>query len=459
MDTRCFRPASARHLLLALLLLLLMACSVTAGAAADSAKGDAPVTKTVSNDAPLAGWEAWSPRTEIAPRTDNDNRGGRSGGPALRIASGGNPAAYGGWRKRIETVTPGKTYRFTAWYRTRDVPQKQLSVAARLDWLTEKGQRARPPDYAAEAAQQGEWTRVEYVAVAPENARSVLIELSLAWAASGTVWWDDVTLTEVAPAPGRTGRVATVYLRPRGTGTPERAVAAFQKVVEDAADAGQRFDLVCLSEAITMQGTGKTYADVAEPVPGPTLKTLGELARRLRAYVVAGIIERDGATLYNTALLIGRDGSLVGKYRKTHLPREEVEGGLTPGDSYPVFDTDFGRLGLLICWDVQFPEPARALALQGAEMIALPIAGGSDILTRARAIENHLFLVSSSYDMRSFVVDPTGGVLAEATTDRPFALAEINLDRPILQPWLGDMKPRTWKERRPDLPVEPAKAP
>jgi predicted amidohydrolase len=158
--------------------------------------------------------------------------------------------------------------------------------------------------------------------------------------------------------------------------------------------------------------------------------------------------------VFNTAVLIDREGKLAGMYRKTHLPREEWEAGLTPGNDYPVFNTDFGKVGLIVCWDVQFPEPARAMALKGAELLLLPIWGGSEVLARARAIENHVFLVSSTYDMRSFVVDPTGAVLAEATDKSPIATAELQLDQQFLQPWLGDMKHRTWKERRADIPVE-----
>jgi predicted amidohydrolase len=220
---------------------------------------------------------------------------------------------------------------------------------------------------------------------------------------------------------------------------------------------GRPVDLLCLPEGITVVGTGKRYDEVAEPVPGPTTTRLGRLARQLGAYVVAGLYEREKSTVYNTAVLIGRSGELVGAYRKTHLPAEEVEGGITPGDAYPVFSTDFGTVGLLICWDVQFPEAARGVALQRAELILLPIWGGSDVLARARAIENHVFLVTSSYDMKSFVVDPSGGVLAEATAEAPVAIAEIHLDRPIFQPWIGEMRRRTWHERRGDLAGELAR--
>lgn len=157
--------------------------------------------------------------------------------------------------------------------------------------------------------------------------------------------------------------------------------------------------------------------------------------------------------MYNTAVLIGRDGELAGRYRKTHLPREEWEIGITHGNEYPVFDTDFGRIGLMVCWDVQFPEPARALAAQGAELILLPIWGGNETLARARAIENHVFLVTSSYDMKTFVLDPLGEVMTEATAEKPIAFAEVHLDRKYPAPWLGDMRTRTWQERRVDIPV------
>lgn len=402
-------------------------------------------------DARAEGWSRWSPREEIAPRFSVDPHGGRGGGGALRLEGGGDAASFGAWRRRVEGVAPAHVYRLVAWYRAEGVPYERRSVSARLDWLDAKGERAQAPDYALDAGREGGWTRVEHVAVAPEGARAVSIDLAFGWCPSGAVWWDDVQLLEETALPQRLVRVATIGHRPRGTHSASESVAEFCRLADAAAS--QKPDVLCLPEGVTLVGNGKSYAEVAEPVPGPTTRTLGDLARRLHSYVVAGLYERSGPVVYNTAVLIGRDGELVGRYRKTHLPREEAEGGLTPGDEYPVFRTDFGTVGLMICWDVQFPEPCRALGLQGAELVLLPIWGGSEVLARARAIENHVFLVSSSYDMKSFIVDPTGAVLAEATEAQPFALAQVDLDLPILQPWLGNMKPRTWKERRPDIPL------
>ena len=404
-------------------------------------------------DAASEGWKPWSPRAEIAPRFSVEATGGRHGGTALVIEGNHNPAAFGAWKKRIVGITGGRNYRFIAYYRLDGSEQKQRYVSARLEWLDAKGKGLRPPDFALESSQEGKWTKFEHVSPAPGEAQSAEIMLSFGWTETGKVRWDGVELSPEKPGiHQRVVRAVTIYHRPRGTKSSAENLAQFSRLIEEAAP--KKPDVICLPEGITVIGTGKSYADVSESVPGPSTEKLGELAKKLHTYIIAGIYERVDKAVYNTAVLLGRNGELVGKYRKTHLPREEVEAGLTPGDSYPIFSTDFGKVGLIICWDLQFPEPSRAMALKGAEVILLPIWGGSDVLARARAVENHVFLITSSYDMKTFIVDPTGSVLAEASPESPIAFAELHLDRKIFQPWLGDMKTRTWKERRADIPVE-----
>ena len=191
--------------------------------------------------------------------------------------------------------------------------------------------------------------------------------------------------------------------------SPQDNLDQFVQYIQDAAD--KNADIVCLPEAITKVGTDMDYITASESVPGPSTDFLGKLASRYNLYIVAGILERDGPVVYNTAVLLDRQGNLAGKYRKTSLPREEISGGITPGDALPVFDTDFGRIGMIICWDSTFPEQARTLAQKGAEVIFLPIAGGFLTLVRARAIENQVYIVSSSYDMKSAVFDLEGIII------------------------------------------------
>ncbi len=397
-------------------------------------------------------WQTYAPRDEIAPRRTMEAGAGRAGGAALGIDAVGSPAAFGGWERRVAGLAGGRTYRFTAWYRTERVQHPRRSVIARLEWQDATGRAVRPPDYPIDRETTAGWTRMDYVTQVPDTVRGLTVRLALGFT-PGSVWWDDVSLVEEPSPPARVVRALTVHHRPVKTGSSAESVEQFCRLVEAAA--ASPVDLVCLPEGISVVGTGRKYAEVSEAVPGgPTLARLGVLARKLRSYVVAGIYERSGPVVYNTAVLLGRRGELVGTYRKTHLSREEWEAGLTPGDEYPVFETDFGRVGLLICWDVQFPEPARAMAARGAEILLLPIWGGNELLARARAIENSVFLISASYDMRTFIVDPLGTVLAEAGRAQPIAVAELTLDHQYRQRWLGDMKTRTWKERRPDLPID-----
>jgi predicted amidohydrolase len=405
--------------------------------------------------AETAAWREWSPRSEIAPQFTFDRTGGRNGTGALQI-TGRKAADFGAWRREIEGIHPGNTYRFAAWYRATGLVNERRSVIARLQWLDAAGQPVRvairPPEFALDSTREGDWVRVERTFTAPETAARLDVQLSLAFAAGGSVWWDGATVEEIAPPRGRVVRVMTVHHRPSRSPSAAANVEEFCAIIHRAAD--QKPDIICLPEGMTVVGTGRSYVDVSEPIPGPTTERLGAVARELGTYIVAGIYERDAPAVYNTAVLIDRQGRVAGRYRKAHLPWEEWERGIMPGDDYPVFTTDFGTIGLMVCWDVQFPEPWRAIARQGAELVLLPIWGGSETLMRARALENHTYVVSSGYNLKSCIVTPDGEILAEASTTSPAVTAEVHLDRKIYQPWIGDMSTRTWKEWRPELTWE-----
>jgi len=390
------------------------------------------------------GWTVWSAREELRPDTARE-------GEWLVVRGGGRPESYGGWVRRVDGIRGGAWYRFAAEYVARGVQAENWQVVARLDWLDAQGRRAGQPEYAAWIEKQGDATRLSVTALAPANAAAAKLELLLANAPSGEVRWRNARLEEIpAPAPRRI-RVAAVNLRPERTAGPAESMEQFLRTVDQRVNG--RADLILLPEGITIIGTGKSYVEVAETVPGPTTEKLGALARRHKAWVAAGIYERDGRAVYNTAVLVDREGRLAGKYRKVYLPREEVERGLTPGNAYPVFETDFGRVGLMICYDVFFPDPARALAAQGADMILLPIWGGDETLAAARAIENKVFLVASGYDHPTYIMDPDGKRVAQAPQRGEAAIAEIDLSRRYVDPWLGDMRTRRLKEIRLDVPT------
>jgi len=399
-------------------------------------------------------WRACAARAEIAPTCAVDadtSRTGQDG--SLRIECR-DRVQYGGWATTQTGVEPGSWYRFDAHYLAWNVVEERRMVVARLDWRNARDERVGQPEYIYRIEDAGDgWKHVWALAPAPEEATRVRLELLFGWSPGGTVWWDDVALAETDAPSARPVRIATIYHRPSGMSSAEENVSEFCEWIDRAAR--EKPDIICLPEGITMVGTNLTYEGVAESLPGPTSRRLGEMAKKHNCYIQACYNERDGQGIYNTAVLIDRMGELVGTYRKLYVPREEVEGGVTPGLECPVFDTDFGRVGMMICWDVQYVGPAQQMALRGAEVILLPIWGGNETLMKARAIENSLFLVSCGYDVPSSIIGPDGTVLAQASWedggDGAVAFAEVDLNRRYVDPWLGNMRARFIKEHREDL--------
>jgi predicted amidohydrolase len=427
------------------LLLLLSAASLLAAAPVHVVQNGF----TPGPDGIPSGWRTWAPRAEIAPHTFVDSVHYRTRPGALAISGNGNAGEHGGWEYDVPGIESGAWYRFTAYYRASGVPHESLQILPRVEWKSGAGKRAGRPDYPYQTTREGDWNKVTADVQAPVNASAATLQLYLFNAPQGTVWWDDVSF-EQTPAPSpRNVTIATINLRPQGTRSAAESVRQFVAAVDHAVT--NKVDVILLPEGITVIGTGKSYVDVSETIPGPTTATLGDVARRHSSYVAAGIYEREGEIVYNTAILLDRHGNLVGKYRKVYVPSGEIEGGLTPGNDYPVFKTDFGTVGMMICYDVFYSDPAHALARQGAEIVLLPIWGGDETLAKARAIENKIFLVTSGYDHPTYIMDPEGKRIASAPQHGTAAIATVDLNKRYWDAQLGDMRARRVKEERVDV--------
>jgi predicted amidohydrolase len=233
-------------------------------------------------------------------------------------------------------------------------------------------------------------------------------------------------------------------------------VANLDKVEALAAEAA-RHDarLVVLPEVFLWRGPRADEVANAEPIPGPTTNRLAELARRLKIHLVAGsLLEQNGTDrAFNTSLLFDPRGTIVARYRKLHLFDIDIPEHVTiresdtraAGGDVVVAPTELGAIGMTICYDLRFPELYRRLTLAGAEIITVPSAftfptGAAhwEILLRARAIENQVYLIAPDQVGKSpgggvdfgnsMIVDPWGTPLARAADRVMMILAEIDRD-------------------------------
>lgn len=251
-------------------------------------------------------------------------------------------------------------------------------------------------------------------------------------------------------------RVALVQMACGGSraSVRDRAEAHVRAAAADGAH------VVCLQELFDAtyfpQEVDVARYSLAEPLPSPTSKRFGELAAELGVVLITPVFEEAQPGVYfNSVVVFDADGADLGKYRKTHIPdgpQYLEKFYFTPGDlGYKTFDTRYGKIGVAICWDEWFPEVARIMALQGAQVLFYPSAIGSEpdrpgyssaeawrTVIRSHGIANGVFVAAvnrvgvedaMTFYGESFVSDPLGEVLAQAGDSEQVLLADLRLDR------------------------------
>ena len=423
-----------------------------------------------ASETDFQGWTCESPREEIRPQFSCDSNGSL-------IISHDHREGLDGWFQKSFPVNGGDFYRFQIRRKIESVGVPRQSCLVRIVWQDEAGKNisldapskhadsklpipSAEPEYPIDGDTDAQgWTTVGGTFKSPSRAAIAVVELHLQWAPGGRVEWQDAEFWKTNPPPPRTVRLATIHHKPTGK-SPRENCEEYSLLIAEAAK--QKADLVVLGETVPSANvkTKPKPEDTAETIPGPATEYFGKLAKQNRLHIVLSLYERDAHLVYNTAVLMGPDGEMIGKYRKVCLPPGEAAKGIAPGKNYPVFDTVFGKVGMMICYDGFFPEVARELTKNGAEVIAWPVWGCNPKLAEARACENHVYLISSTFMdandgwMTSAVFDHNGKPIAQATNWDTIAIAEVTLNQPYFGPYnLGDFRSMV-PRHRPTVPGE-----
>ena len=386
-----------------------------------------------------AGWTVRKPDWDKAAcRVRKNPKGG------VLVDGGGNPYAIATLVQEINEIQPGQAYSIKAACQVRNISAPYHSLAVRIEW-TKGGKLVHPAGMLVRGPVVADGiARFDDVLVAPKDADGARLALEVKWPGDGVVLWRQASVKPAPMPEPRKVKIGTVYLRPRNS-TPDKNLELWCEQIDAAGKLG--LDIVCLGETICAVGTSATLKERAAPIPGPVSRKLGEAANKNNIWVVASLNELEGNVVYNTGVLMDKSGRLAGKYRKVHLPREEWKKGVRPGYEYPVFETEFGKVAIQICYDWFFPESTAIFALQGAEIVFAPTWGNTrpdkdgkvdgESTFRVRARDNGVYMVPSVYSGNSLVIDPMGRILASSEGKQGVSWAEVDLNKRECLDWVG----------------------
>jgi predicted amidohydrolase len=475
---------------------------------------------------PLAGAIPWVCREAIAPRVWLEDGPRDAEAPtALWLESNGSEGCYGGWELRFAASgIAGSAFTFEIVATTAGLDRGPDALVVEAFWHDAAGKQvdwdpilftgqddARGGNSAtsngARVAPQHRQVRFAAKLRCPDGAAELRVRAGIRWSPAGRVSWHGWRLAPAPAEPARYLRLGVASAKPARWVDIAANAAHYVEQCRLAGEAG--LGLVCLPELIFTIGMPQKGPDDAHraalAIPGAWLTPFQDVARRYRMGICFSTYERAGAAgevVYNTAVLLGHDGELVGTYRKVHLALAEARNGITAGHELPVFDLPgvvqprppdgasfastqrrdeavsgaaeraTARVGMLICMDSSPLESTRVLARKGAEIMLMPIAGDFratewvprgqarpqfdedrwQLIQRAHAFDNHLFTaVARNNTVGSTVAGPWGEILAYDDGTRGLIWADVDLNDRRRHPTGSTMQAVIWSMRRPGV--------
>jgi len=417
--------------------------------------------------------EQWAAHPQTAPCCSSD------GDQIYISAANGTRTCSGGWQFAFTGISPGQSLaiQLDADHTGLDAPRDATLCTAY--WGRVAPDASGPSslldrEYLLPMPVGASSLRFSRVVRVPDSVTCLTVRCTLRWVSAGQIRWHvpEVSIVDAVEPETDPVRAAVVTGRYQEHPRPETLddnVTYYSRLCEDACREVQP-DLIVLPEIALQWGLPGHAVDTAVAVPGPETQRFADIAAQHKVRIVLGMLERDGDAVHNSAVLISPRGEVDGRYRKVHLAaNSEWESGLLPGDSFPVFDTEVGRIGCNICMDSSAAESSRLVGLGGADFLAMPIMGdlrasrwtpGNPLfnesrwlaIMRTRALDNQLCMVVARNNVHgSCIIDRKGEVLAWNEGDSPFIHADVpRVDG--YRTWHGGcFRGVNWVQRRPHL--------
>ncbi len=422
------------------------------------------VLETLSGDFPARGriqpvaLRTWAAREGLEAHCSRE-------GARLIVESSGSPGCFGGW-DIVFPVEGGQYYRIGLDYATEGMASVLDGMPIFVFWTDDEDERL-DYDYLVIHEPDAPGGRAERVLRCPDNATRAALRFGVRWTATGRAEFSAPAVETVEAPPRRVHRIAVAAERPDNPQSVADNVARYCRLARDASEFGP--DLVLMPEIILQLGLPAPAYRHAITIPGPETDAFAAVAAEERMMIAFSTMEVEDDLCYNTMVLFGPDGEIVGTYRKTHLAIMEGWEGTTPGDDLPVIDTPIGRVACTICKDSSILDSSRVPAMRGAEIMLLSIMGDHravqwewapgtfspdrwKVIMRARAIENHIWVVVARNNREgSCIVSPSGDILAWNDGRQRIIVAECDISEELRTFRGSTFRDSTWAERRPHL--------
>ena len=345
------------------------------------------------------GWTLVAPNPALAPTFQLVEKDGKK----RLMAQGNGRKECFGFVKAPISLTMGKTYR--------------LMVRFQIEGIEDVNRNLQHAFFGANFGdlnngifhyrREGSMIIGEHTFPAQGKGENFEMRLVFRFSPHGKVWWDEIRLEESEPIPPRLVKIAVSQ--------GDRDLNGWKAFLDAAGE--KKCDLALLSE---------WFVPGVHEMDGPVVTMMAEKAKQWNMYVTGTLKIKRGDVMYNSAPLFDREGKLLGAYDKLNLYDPELDEGLSPGESVPVFKTDFGTVGILICYDSWHPAVAKLLALKGAEVILAPNIGYYMQLMHARSADNGVVVAVTSTGNPCGVWD-AGGNLAGGGSDDPTRAAPTQI--------------------------------